>query len=95
MNEQKSIRDYRIDACEAAAQASLYSAHPGSRFYSDQASFAARCAMKAQTVQQAKRYAKRAAEMAAKAKLMAPARPRKPWHQVKAEADELFGGSAR
>jgi hypothetical protein len=74
VSQHKTLKDYCIDASEAAAQAHLYRAHPGARYYSDQASFAARCAMRAKTVQQAKRYAEKAREHATRAKLMAPER---------------------
>ncbi len=90
MNQQKSIQEHRIAACEYAAQAYLFSNHPGAKQYSNEASLAARCAMRARTPEQAKRYADRAAQMAARAKLIAGEQPRRPWHQVQAEAQELY-----
>ncbi len=92
MSQQKSIKDWRIAASEAAAQAHLYSAHPGAGFYSRQADNACRCAMRAKTVAQAKRYAEQAQAHAAKARLMAEQvpTPRKLWHVVQQEAAELY-----
>ncbi len=92
MSQQKSLQDYRIDACESAAQAYMYSSAPGAGFYARQASNAARSAMRSKTVAQAKRYAESAATFCTRARLIAAQipTPRKSHVQVMQEAEDLY-----